>query len=135
VQFITLLAGVVVVLAGLYFVGFGVLAVVVPSATAGYLRGFAGSVRLHVLELVTRFVVGAAFVEYASEMLFGGTFHMFGWVLVITTVALAILPWRWHQRFAQTAVPAALRYLPIIGIAAVLAGGIVVWAVAAAVVR
>jgi uncharacterized protein YjeT (DUF2065 family) len=133
-QMATFLAGAGVMLAALYLLGFGVLAVVVPARASGYLQGFASSMRLHVLELIARFAVGAAFVGNASHMQFSGTFHIVGWVLVATTLALAVLPWHWHQRFAQASVPAAVRYLPFMGIVSIAAGAFVCWAVAKAVV-
>jgi hypothetical protein len=86
--------------------------------------------RWHVLELIARFVVGAAFVGYAAHMKFGGAFHTFGWIVVITTLALAVLPWRWHQRFALASVPIAVRFLPVIAMVSVAAGAFVIWAVA-----
>ncbi|MDQ3605100.1 MAG: hypothetical protein M3418_02765, partial [Gemmatimonadota bacterium] len=121
----TFLAGAMVVLAALYLLGFGVLAVAAPARASEYLHGFAGSFRLHVLELIARLIVGAAFVGYASHMPLGGVFYTFGLVLVITTLGLAVLPWRWHQRFAQTSVPAAVHWLPFLGIASIAAGAFV----------
>jgi uncharacterized protein YjeT (DUF2065 family) len=131
----TFLAGALVVLAALYLLGFGVLAVVVPARASRYLYGFAGSIRLHVLELIARLVAGVAFVGYASHMKFGGAFHTFGLILIITTLGLAVLPWRWHQRFAQYSVPAAARCLPCPGILSIAAGALVCWAVASAFVE
>jgi uncharacterized protein YjeT (DUF2065 family) len=126
----TVLAGSVVLLFAIYLLWFGALAVAAPSRASRYLQGFASSMRLHVLELLVRLVVGVAFVGYASHMQFGGAFHAFGVVLVFTTLGLALLPWRWHQRIAQTSVPAAVRYLPMIGIVSIAAGTGVFWAVA-----
>jgi uncharacterized protein YjeT (DUF2065 family) len=126
----SLLAGLVVLLAGLYLVGFGLSAVLVPARTSAYLHGFASSLRLHLLELSVRLVVGVAFIAYASRMSLGGTFHVFGVILVVTTVGLALLPWRWHQRIARASVPAAARFLPLLGMIAVAAGAFVVWALA-----
>lgn len=124
----TLIAGAVVLLSAAYLLGFGTIAVVAPARAGSYLTRFAGSVRLHVLELVVRFAVGLAFVGYASHMQFGRAFGAFGAVLLVTTLALALL--RWHRRFAETSVPAALPYLPLIGIVSIIAGAGVVWAVA-----
>jgi uncharacterized protein YjeT (DUF2065 family) len=131
---VTFLAGAVVLVAALYLLGFGVVAVAVPARATEYLHGFASSFRLHVLELIARFVVGTALVGFASHMQFGRAFTVFGVVLVLTSLGLAVLPWHWHQRFAQTSVPAAVRYLPLIGILSIAAGTFVCWVVARAVV-
>jgi uncharacterized protein YjeT (DUF2065 family) len=125
----TLISGVVVVLSAAYLLGFGVLAVARPARAFTYLRRFASTLPLHVLELLVRIVVGAAFVGYASQMRFGGAFHVFGMILVATTVGLAVIPWRWHRWVAQTTVPAVPPYLPLIGITSLAAGAFVLWAV------
>lgn len=128
---VTLLSGVIVTLSAAYLLGFGVLAVAGPSTAYRYLRGFANTLPLHALELLVRFAVGAAFVGYASQMPFGGVFRAFGMILVVTTLGLAVIPWRWHQRVARTTVPAVERYLPLMGIASIAAGAFVLWAVTA----
>lgn len=127
----TLLAGAVVVLAGAYLLGFGVFAALAPSNASAYLRAFASTMRLHLLELLVRLAVGFALVGYAPHMGLGGVFRAFGWIVVATTLALAVLPWRWHQRFAERSVPAALRYLPLIALSSIIGGALVLWAVAA----
>jgi uncharacterized protein YjeT (DUF2065 family) len=130
VQLLTLLAGAVVVLSALYLLGFGAIAVAGPARAFGYLQHFASSLRLHVLELLVRIAVGAAFVGYASQMHFGSIFYTFGGILVLTTLALAVIPWRWHQQIAQTSVPAVEPYVRLIGIASFAAGAFVLWALA-----
>jgi uncharacterized protein YjeT (DUF2065 family) len=127
----TVLAGVGVVLAALYLLGFGALAVVAPARANGYLHGFASSVRVHVLELIARLAVGAAFVGYASQLRYSSTFHFVGVTLIVTTLALAVLPWRLHRRFAQRSVPAVRPHLPLMGIVSIAAGAFVLWAAAA----
>ncbi len=128
-------AGVLVALSALYLLGFGATAVASPDRAFGYLRHFASTLRLHVIELIGRIVVGAAFVGYASHMPFGAAFHAFGGVLVATTLGLAVMPWRWHQRVARSSVPAIEPHLRLIGIASLAAGAFVLWAVAAGAAR
>ncbi|MFT5372675.1 MAG: hypothetical protein ACI9R7_002224, partial [Lysobacterales bacterium] len=105
----------VVVLAGMYLLALGVASLGAPTRASRFLLGFAGSQSLHYLELLLRFVVGAAFVLYAPHMFLSGAFNFFGWVLLITTACLLLVPWRWHHRFAQYAVPRATRYITLIG--------------------
>jgi hypothetical protein len=110
------LAAGIVVLAGLYFCVLAAVALIVPSRANRFLLGFANSQRVHFIELFTRLVVGGAFVIHAPRMFVPGVFMLFGWVLVITTACLLLLPWQWHHRFAQHAVPRATRYIVFIGI-------------------
>jgi uncharacterized protein YjeT (DUF2065 family) len=126
---VTVLAGMVVMLSAAYLLGFGVLAVAGPARAFGHLRRLASTFPLHVLELLVRFAVGAAFVAYASEMQFGGAFRTFGIIIVITTLGLAVLPWRWHRWVAQLTLPAIERHVSLLGIASIAAGSLVLWAV------
>lgn len=54
------------------------------------------------------------------------------WVLGVTTVGLALLPWRWHQRFAARSVPRALPHLRAIGAASTAMGAALLAAVVGA---
>jgi hypothetical protein len=128
----TFFAGAGVMIAALYLLGFGVTAIAFPSQATGYLERFASSARVHWFELSARLAAGASFVGYASNMQLPGAFYLFGLVLIVTTLGLAALPWRWHQRFAQTAVPAARPYLLGLGLVSIAGAVLVLWAVASA---
>jgi hypothetical protein len=122
------LAGSGVMLAALYLLAFGAASLVAPQRASRYLLGFAGSVRVHVLELVARLAVGMAFLGHAPRMPLAGAFHVLGLVLVATTVGLAALPWHWHRRFARRAVPAVLPHLAPVGAVSIAGGAFVLWA-------
>jgi len=126
---IDVLALAVVASAGLYFVALGVSAFVSPSRTRRFLLAFAGTPTKHYTELALRMLLGGAFVMSAPRLPLSGPFGLFGWVLVGTTLALVLVPWRWHHRFAQRAVPEALRFLPLLGVCSALLGVLVLWAV------
>lgn len=119
----------VIVFAGLYLIGLGTVSLLAPSRAARFLLGFVSSARAHYLELFLRFVVGAALVLSAPRMLLPGAFQLAGWVLLVTSACLLLLPWRWHQRFAQQAVPKATRHLSLIGVASLAMGGFLLVAV------
>jgi uncharacterized protein YjeT (DUF2065 family) len=53
-------------------------------------------------------------------MRFGEAFVLAGWLLVVTTAGLALVPWRWHRAFAQRVVPHATRHLRWLGLASLL---------------
>jgi hypothetical protein len=113
---------VVVVLAALYLVGLGIVALVAPARAGRFLLGFAATWRLHALELALRLVVGAALVLHAPRMALGAGFAAFGWLLIATTAAMMVVPWRWHQRFAGRFVPVALRHTAAIGLVSLALG-------------
>lgn len=113
----------VVMLAGCYLVALGAVALLAPAAAARFLLGFVGSAFLHYLELVVRFIIGAAFLAHAPQMMFPAVFSAVGWMLLITTGCLCLVPWRMHHRFAQRAIPHAVRHLPWVGLASLMFGG------------
>lgn len=115
----------VVVLAGLYLVGLGVLALAKPGIAGRFLQGFAGSAPKHYAELAVRFLVGAALLVHAPRMAGPAAFRVFGWLLLATTAALLCVPWRWHDRFARAAVPRAMRHARLVGLFALLSGAAV----------
>lgn len=114
---------VIVLTAALYLLALGGSALVRPAFARRFLGGFATTRRLHFTELALRILVGAALVITAPRMAVGTAALGFGWLLVGTSVGLALIPWRLHQRFAAWSVPQAIEYLPLIGVAS-LAGGI-----------
>ncbi len=113
---------IVVILVGLYFVILGMAAIFSPARAQGFLLGFADSAAKHYAELSIRFVAGGAFVLHAPQMRYSAIFSAFGWLLLVTTVGLSLIPWRWHDQFARKSVPAALQYLKPIGVASLAIG-------------
>ena len=105
----------VVVLTGVYLCALAAASLIVPSRASRFLLGFATSQRLHYVELLIRLSVGGAFLVQAPRMFFPSAFSLFGLVLIATTACLLLLPWRWHHRFAQAAVPRATPYIRYIG--------------------
>jgi len=126
---IAFIASGVIVLTGLYFVCLGVTSIFAPARAARFLSGFASSAFKHYLELFIRLAIGWSLLVRAAHMPFSEVLVVFGWVLVVTTAGLLVIPWRWHHRFAQLSVPPVLRYLKIIGVVSVLLGTLVLAAV------
>ena len=123
------LAAAVVLLAGLYLACLGAVSLAAPAIARRFLLGFASSRARHYLELALRLVVGGAFLLCAPVLQFPLAFTAFGGAIVLTSVGLLLVPWRWHRHFAQQAVPRALRFLPLLGVASLLLGGFVLFAV------
>lgn len=124
------LALTIVVLTGLYFVALAFASLFMPERSSRFLLGFVGSALTHYIELFLRLVVGGALVLHAPRMLFADTFTVFGWVLLITTGCLLVMPWQWHRRFALQAVPRATRHITLVGLTSLVVGGLILVAVA-----
>ena len=115
----------IVLLVGVYFVTLAAVAMFAPCQAKRFLLGFAGTARAHYIELTLRAAAGGAFVLQAPRMPVASAFAVFGWLLLLTTGGLAVLPWRWHRAFAQRAVPYATRRLALVGAASLVLGGLV----------
>ena len=110
--------------AALYLLLLGLLALIRPAQASTFLLGFASTAPLHYLELIVRILIGACFVVAAPTMALSPIWVLSGWVLIATSVALLLVPWQWHQRFARFAVPRALPFLSLIGVCSILAGSL-----------
>ena len=117
----------VVLVAALYLVALGVGALVRPERAKHFLGGFAGSARIHFTELTLRVLTGGALVLSAPRLAFSDALTVFGWVLIGSSLVLALVPWRLHRRFAAWSVPQATRRMPLVGVASI-AGGLVLLA-------
>jgi hypothetical protein len=129
---IATLSFVTIFLAGLYFVALAAVAILLPSRAAVFLGGFARTAPRHYLELLLRAIAGAALVVQAPRMPFATAFFTFGWMLVLTTAGLAMLPWRWHRAFAERAIPRITRHLITVGCVSLLLGMAILWALSVA---
>ncbi len=115
----------VTLLVGVYLVGLAATAMLYSTRATQFLLGFAGSARVHYVELVLRGIVGAAVVMQAPRMRYPDAFAIAGWIVIATTIALAALPWRYHRAFAQRAVPRATKHMKLIAIGSFLLGGFI----------
>ena len=105
-----------------YLLALGGGALVRPETAKRFLGGFASTRRAHFLELAIRVVAGAALVRSAPAMACTAGIALFGWILIATSLVLAIVPWRFHQRFAAWAVPQATQHMSLIGVGSLVGG-------------
>jgi uncharacterized membrane protein len=117
-----MLASAVIIAVAFYLIGLSVVSLLVPGRAIAFLNGFAQSAYVHYLELVLRLAGGAGLVVAAPRMLFSTFFALAGWVVIVTTVGLAFVPWQWHRRFAAWSVPHAVRRIRFIGLASLAMG-------------
>lgn len=125
---IEILARIAVLAAAGYLLVLGGLALIRPARASRFLLGFAASLRVHVAELLVRLVLGRACLAVAADTRTPFAFQVAGGLLVVTTVGLALVPWRCHRAFAARNVPAALQHLKLIGVASLAMGGGIGWA-------
>ena len=119
----------IVVLGALFFLLLGTLSFIRPARVHAFLLGFAGNASKHYAELLVRLLAGASLLQLAPGSAYTRVLTAFGWLLIITTALMALIPWRVHHRFTQSAVPKALRFLPLMGFASLAIGAFLIWAI------
>ena len=126
-----LVAKAIVVVVAIFFLVLGTVALVRPALARGFLLGFASTALKHYAELLARILVGGSLLVLAPNSAYSTALSAFGWLLIGTTTFMALVSWRIHRRFTQSAVPKALRFLPLIGITSLVIGVLLLWVIAA----
>jgi len=122
-----IIAGIIVVLFGLGLIGFAVLIVVKRQFAEKFLKQFASSAQAHYTEQFLRMLAGSAILIFSSSMWYSELFRIFGWVMVVTTFGLLLMPWQWHHRFAEKVIPTVIRFISIYGVASFALGAFVLY--------
>lgn len=122
-------SGAVVVASALFLIGLAVTIYARPSLAVRFLNAFASSARAHYAEQAARLAVGGALILFSPEMWQADVFRVFGWIVVVTTIGLFCIPWRWHRKFAQWVVPPVIRFAKLYGIASALLGSLLLYGV------
>lgn len=101
---------------GAFLLTLTILLVFVPERATGFFHKFATSAFTHFLEMFLRILVGASLVICSQRMQFAIIFYVFGWMLIATSAVLALLPWRWHNKFANLVLPPILKFPKLLAI-------------------
>ena len=128
VEIVRSLSGIVVVGFCLFLTGLAVVSATKPALAERFLRSFASSARAHYTEQGLRLLVGVALVIFASSMWYPELFRLFGWLIVVTTAGLLLIPWRWHQKFATRVMPPVFGHLTLFALGAFALGGFILYA-------
>jgi hypothetical protein len=123
------LSGVVVAGFGLFLIGLAASIFIAPSNAEGFLKGFASSALTHYTEQGIRMVVGAAIITFASSMRYPELFRLFGWLLIVSTAGLLLIPWQWHNKFASLVMPPVFRRMRLFALAAFVLGAFILYSV------
>ncbi len=113
-----LLSGIVVGAFGVYLFGLAGVISMRPRLAERFLESFASSARAHYTEQTLRLIAGGAMVIFAPSMWYPGLFTLFGWLIVVTTVGLLLMPWQWHHAFAKWVIPLAIRHMKLLALGA-----------------
>ena len=112
-----------------YLLVLGVTAIVTTARTRIFLVGFAQTTSANLVEGGLRLLVGLTFIA-ASGRTRGPTVSLIiGWFLVVTAVAMLLLP-SLHRRFAATTTSRVASVLPLVGIGSILLALALAWFIA-----
>lgn len=131
VRAMLVVAKAIIFLVVIFFLTLGAIALVRPVFARAFLLGFAKTALKHYVELLARVLIGGSLLLVASGSAYASALSAFGWLLIGTTAVMTLVPWHVHDRFARSAVPKALRFLPSIGISSLLMGALLLWAMLA----
>lgn len=109
----SIFAGALVGMFGIFLFGLAVLCAFLPAKAGRFLDLFASTQPAHFIEQFLRLLIGTALIFFSSQMWFSNLFYYFGWIIVITAVALLVIPWRLHQRFSLLTIPQVKRHLKL----------------------
>ena len=101
-------------------IAFELLILIDKTKAQQFLEAFVKNLRYHFLEQGLRLIVGVAFVIHSSasqtqETPYIKFFNYLGWAIILSSLLLIILPWRWHQKFAQTVIPTVVKWIQFYG--------------------
>lgn len=109
-----------------YLVLLGLAAFLTPDKVRSFLRAFASSAHVNVLEAALRALVGLALIAAAATTRDEGVARFVGVFLIVTAILMAILPGP-HRRFAAVAVPPLLNRLNLFGSVTLILAAALIW--------
>lgn len=114
--------------AGAWLIGLGVWMAVSPRKALSALGAMGGTPRVHFGEMAVRALVGVALVVAAPVSRYPAAIALIGGFLVVSALALSLLPRRWHSAYsrwwAERIPPWAVR---LVGPLSVVGGGVLIW--------
>lgn len=114
---VNVLASVVMFTACGGFMVFATLVYVKPLLAERFLMSFAITARAHYLEQALRLLLGVSLLVL-SPLMWGSTvFWVLGWSIVLSTIGLLIVPWRWHNRLAGHVLPKLVSHMRVFAVA------------------
>lgn len=107
----------------------GLLIAAKPETVLRYIGDHAGSRELHAAAIAARLALGIALLLYAEASRFPVAFLILGWLSLAAAVFLMVIGRRRMKRLIDRVLGSARRFARPAGIAALLFGGFIVYAV------
>ena len=127
-----LLAAIVVVACGLFLIGLTGVIFAKPARAERFLMSFASSARAHYVEQAFRLLIGASLVVLSPDMWQTDIFRIIGWAIVVSSIALILIPWRWHHRLGLRVLPKIVRHMRLYAVGLFAFGALLLYGVSRA---
>jgi hypothetical protein len=123
------LAGIVVVACGIFLIGLTGVVFVRPTLAERFFMAFASSARTHYLEQALRLLVGSSLVVLSPAMWQTNLFRLVGWAIVVSSIGLILIPWRWHHRLGIWVLPVIARHMKLYAVGLFAFGALLLYGV------
>lgn len=114
---VSLLASLVVFASSILLIAFAATTFARPALAERFLMSFASTARAHYVEQTLRLVMGGAIVVLSPTMWQATAFSILGWLIVLSSVVLILVPWKWHHRLGVHVLPKLVRYKKMFAVA------------------
>lgn len=68
-------------------------------------------------------------LSFSKSMLYTQFFELFAWIIIISTIVLIVIPWRWHNRLGKSVIPLTIKNLKFYAISASIFGVFILYCV------
>lgn len=113
--YLVILSRIIITVFGLFIAGVGVLQAFKPARALSILTQAGSTNLINYGELLIRMIPGGALIIYAPFSRLQDIFFYLGWILVITSVVLILIPRRIHHQYALLCAsllpPSRMRFL------------------------
>jgi hypothetical protein len=96
--------------------GLGIAISIRPRRAEQFLGAYASTAGAHFTEQAVRLVIGFALVILYPSMGYSNILTRFGLIIILTTLELLLIPWKWHYKFGEWVIPPVIRYVKIYSI-------------------
>jgi hypothetical protein len=122
----------IVVTFSLFLLGLTAVIFTKPAVAERFFMAFASSARAHYTEQAFRLLIGAALIVLSPRMWQSNIFWFVGWAIVLPSLALILIPWRWHHRFGERVLPILIRRMKLYAVGLFAFGVLLLYGVFAA---
>lgn len=122
-------AEIVVTASGLFFIGLGGVMLAKPAMTERFITSFASSRMAHFTEMFFRLLFGVSLALLSMSMWKPKLFLILAWAIIVSSVMLLALPWKFHQRFGSRVLPLLVRYMRLYAVGVLAFGALIVYGI------